>query len=816
MKKSIEKISSDKSTSELETLFSFKRYYINNLDSYHGEYILKEVSKVLEKNAAISTRDTSQTVVGEDMEPAIPQPPEQLYEIIGTVSDTKIKSLDNVARIVPKSECLPQMLTSGTVILDISYNRDELAIAMDYMKLLKDLLEKQTPAVAGGHASDIDDGGGESKKRYLILISTVMTWASTKPLDPDTPDMPFIESDFRKRKPHSNYKMHYDVENEVVAIARKYRSQIGALIVGSGVTYGGREDVLFYWFQKAWECEKVLPILGRGNNVIPLINVIDLAQIIYNLIVDFPKKLYILAVEQNITKQREIVKPLGRIVGSGMFKCIPKEDAFLIPEIDQRIYDLMILNLNMEPTFIVETMALQWTSELTFAENVPALMKQFKKERGLKPFKVVVYGPPIVGKTTLSKLLCEAYGLVYISPETVAQDMLEDLAWRVSHWEVGEVAALAMPTGEEVDPAATDIDDDQGEEEGMQEAARNTLAVLRSGRPLTDEDVMGYLRQRLLCREAQNRGWVLDGFPTTLAQCAALFEKGEEHDSDVEEENEEEQFDEDLDLFSNVLKKLLPDIVVSLEASDDFICEKAMRQPEGDSRLDEETVLKRLSEFRTGDSRDVSPLNFFDELDIHPLVVPVDKHTDYGMKGSYAAVALRMGRPCRYGKLLALIEAAEKQEKAEHETLRAKEAKAMKDLEQKMKEEREEKMEYWSELYALMREEEEAALAAAGEPMRNYLVHHIFPTLTPALLEVAKLRPEDPIDFLAEFLFKMNPSGKMLEPGYNLQAEKLLGKIKILDDALKDLDIKIDPLVPPEAEVGESSSKKNINSMSAF
>lgn len=77
-----------------------------------------------------------------------------------------------------------------------------------------------------------------------------------------------------------------------------------------------------------------------------------------------------------------------------------------------------------------------------------------------------------------------------------------------------------------------------------------------------------------------------------------------------------------------------------------------MRQPEGDSRLDEEAVLKRLSEFRAGDSRDVSPLNFFDELDIHPLVVPVKEHTDYSMKGSYAAVALRMGRPCRYAKLM--------------------------------------------------------------------------------------------------------------------------------------------------------------------
>lgn len=51
-----------------------------------------------------------------------------------------------------------------------------------------------------------------------------------------------------------------------------------ALVVASGVTYGGREDALFYWFQKAWECERLLPLLGRGGNVIPLINVLDLAQ----------------------------------------------------------------------------------------------------------------------------------------------------------------------------------------------------------------------------------------------------------------------------------------------------------------------------------------------------------------------------------------------------------------------------------------------------------------------------------------------------------------------------------------------------------
>ncbi|KOB74470.1 Adenylate kinase 7 [Operophtera brumata] len=420
----------------------------------------------------------------------------------------------------------------------------------------------------------------------------------------------------------------------------------------------------------------------------------------------------------------------------------------------------------MEPTYIVETMGLQWTSELTFAENVPALIKQFKKARGLKPFKVVVYGPPIVGKTTLSKLICEAYGLVYVSPETVAQDILEDLAWRVSHWETGETAGLGMSIGEEEEPIAGDDDEDLGDEEGVQEAARNTIAVLRSGRLITEDDVQGYLRQRLLSREAVNRGWVLDGFPTTMGQCGLLFDRGEEQDSEAGEETQEEPFDEDIDLYSNVLKKMLPDIVVSLDATDDFICEKAMRQPEGDSRQDEEVVLKRLSEFRSGDARDITPLNFFDELDIHPLVVPVKEHLDYGMKQSYAAVTLRMGRPCRYGKLMALIEAAEKKEKYDLETLRTQEAKALKDRSC---------MRYF-----------------ARRKRRRWR------------------RP-------AEYLFKLNPSGKMLEPGYNLQAEKLLGKIKILDDALNDLDIKIDPPIPAEAEIDQAtSSKLQMSSMSAL
>ncbi|GBP44396.1 Adenylate kinase 7 [Eumeta japonica] len=570
----------------------------------------------------------------------------------------------------------------------------------------------------------------------------------------------------------------------------------------------------------------------------------------------------------------------------------------------------MTVDLNMEPTFIAETMGLQWVSELTFAENLPVLMKDFKKERGLKPFRVLVYGPPLVGKTTLSKRICEKYGLIYISYDTIVQDTIDDLAWRVRHWETGELSALPQ-TGEEEE---TEEDGNDGEDETVRETARQTLAWLTSGAPVPDEDIQGrqltaklaerppikngetksansrcnglsnesvriprYLRQRLLKNDALNRGWVIDGYPATLDQCAALFGKGEEPDSEPEEVEPEEEgyFEEDANLYEGVLRKILPTLVVTLEATDEFIIHKAVREPDSpDVRMDEEHFLGRLSRFRAGDTRLITPLNFFDERGIHPLVIPVTEYDDYAMQNAYSEVSLRMGRPCRYGKLKAAIEVAEKSEKKMLDALKRQEENALRELEKKIIQEREDKMEYWSELYGLMREEEEQALAAAAEPLRDYLVKYIFPALTPALLQVAETRPEDPVDYLkgirgtgpgpsvrwgpgtpsssfnlhvkshfnsiqvlfvfpkgsqtlhpksavlrvqrlcvpmgpnptcprAEYLFKKNPTGKMLEPGYNLQAERLLGKIKILDDALLDLDINIDPLAPPEALIGE-------------
>jgi len=58
---------------------------------------------------------------------------------------------------------------------------------------------------------------------------------------------------------------------------------------------------------------------------------------------------------------------------------------------------------------------------------------------------------------------------------------------------------------------------------------------------------------------------------------------------------------------------------------------------------------------------------------------------------------------------------------------------------------------------AELQQKERELLEVRSIPLRNYLMQNVIPTLTEGLIEVCKLKPEDPVDYLAEWLFKNNP-----------------------------------------------------------
>ncbi len=51
-------------------------------------------------------------------------------------------------------------------------------------------------------------------------------------------------------------------------------------------------------------------------------------------------------------------------------------------------------------------------------------------------------------------------------------------------------------------------------------------------------------------------------------------------------------------------------------------------------------------------------------------------------------------------------------------------------------------------------EEEAAWVEAASAPLRAYLLQHVMPALMDGLMEVVQKQPADPVDYLAEWLYR--------------------------------------------------------------
>lgn len=81
----------------------------------------------------------------------------------------------------------------------------------------------------------------------------------------------------------------------------------------------------------------------------------------------------------------------------------------------------------MEPGVIVEDLEIEWQNELNLVENMGNIVNEFRTTRELKPIRVIVHGPPAVGKTRIAKRLVEYYGAHYLSVKTVIDNSIKNL-----------------------------------------------------------------------------------------------------------------------------------------------------------------------------------------------------------------------------------------------------------------------------------------------------------------------------------------------------------------------------------------------------
>lgn len=414
----------------------------------------------------------------------------------------------------------------------------------------------------------------------------------------------------------------------------------------------------------------------------------------------------------------------------------------------------------------------------------------------LKPLKLVIHGPPASGKTQVAQRLCRRYGAHYISVKTMIDETLDELRQNIIT--ARELAPSKPQTDDELGEEE-EVEDEEGENlngdvdvEHYEEQIRDINALMSSSpnNKLPDDYVVRLMRTFLAKPWCQSHGYVLDGFPKTLQQAKELFGQAAEVPKDPGEgqaaapppevpgEGGAMQMGE---LVGNASVNIMPDFVVSLQADDDFLCERIMRLPEKEiqgTHYDEPNMVRRLLEFRNSNTPDNTVLNFFDEADIHPILIDVtEEGGDLECILEYLYQAFGPPIP---GVGLSDEEEAELRKKEEEQKKLKQEAYMIEKTlaEETARREYEDKMEKWAETLEMLQQEEEKIIAAECEPLRHYLMTYVFPTLTKGLSEVATVKPDDPVDFLAEYLFRENPEGKMFDPAYTRTGEELSAKFK--------------------------------------
>lgn len=109
----------------------------------------------------------------------------------------------------------------------------------------------------------------------------------------------FKESDYHLRVPHAKFQ-HLKTLETVAMSSTVTQPMLRVHVLCSGVRYGNGERIFYDHFQKAWiQNPAALPVIGKGENLVPTIHIIDLARLVRRVVIEQPKvHPYIFAIDK--------------------------------------------------------------------------------------------------------------------------------------------------------------------------------------------------------------------------------------------------------------------------------------------------------------------------------------------------------------------------------------------------------------------------------------------------------------------------------------------------------------------------------------
>ncbi|XP_058605350.1 adenylate kinase 7 isoform X2 [Onychostoma macrolepis] len=620
-----------------------RRVFVNDVDKYTSKNIARFLDLCV---VGASLVDPGEADVEEDDDRLHDEQPKlkgATFQIVGTVSSQTEEKCSFIAEEysnLKREDLRRHLMKCDVVIYDITQNADQ--------------IDEAQWAVSALH-EEMDQFSGP---KMFILLSTIMTWAMTKPADKDYPEFPFTEENYRRRKAHPNFHNHIGLEKLVIKLGKTKSSQFSTYVVASGLQYGMGEHLFHLFFKMSWLGEvSQVPIFGDGSNIIPTIHINDLAGVIQNVIDHKPKPQSFVAVDDSKNTMEDIVKAVTFMLGPGKTQNVSKEEIYLIRDLTQTDIDSLLLNLRIEATYLKGNFNIQWVSETGMVENIEQITEEYKQTRGLLPLRICILGPPAVGKSTIAERICKHYKLHHVKLKETITETLENLESCVR---------------------IEDEENDQSEAHEFLDTLKENMNQ-NEGR-LDDQYVIRIMRDKLRTKPCMNQGFVLDGFPKTYEQAKELF-TGDEEPEGLQSKHE---------------KKIIPEITSNDDSEYLLVIEK---------------------------------------------------------------VCKKVGKPKNYGIILEEVEEEERRQAEQQLKERAAQRAEAVRREEEEAQKRDHRWGEWNQQLEEVRRQEHDLLESQSELLRNYLMKDVMPTLTQGLIECCRIRPGDPIDFLAEYLLKNNPEG---------------------------------------------------------
>jgi adenylate kinase len=727
------------------------RVFISNVDQYIGKNLCADLRVIY---------DTQSLIFGTVTNPNAPVP-------------ASVKRV--VAREDPR-QLLKTLLTCSLIVFDLATaDLEELNLLLKVMKITK-----------------------IPHKIVIVVISSAMVWARTltasEQLDPDAVppgeeeeggEMPEVMptvltgEDYQKRIPAKEYTRWKTAET--LALSLNAKENLTAYIVCSGMLYGCGESSLLdsmkaSWLQlhtatvisavkaakRGWPDHDKARLQGGGNYV-PTVHVRDLARLVSTLSLGEAQEQYLLCVDTSKAQQRDLAQTIVDKVGESFPLPVVEAGDYSSPLADAETQSpdyphyMGELDLRMEPCSLMADPGFAWyakdglyNKEATDASaaNLEVVAAEFCRWQNLRPVKILLAGPPIAGKTTTAAGLAEYYGTLHIK----MADVIDEGRKRVQ----SQVAASAE-SGEEVDEETRQIFEvffPTADEDG------NTPPPTR----LTDQLEAALVRPWLRKNICKYKGYVLDGYPRNYQSMTELLmqpKKGAEGEADPDAEPELE-----------LAEDICPEFVVVVDPPDEtlhgriYALDQAKVDAERDEQLGDQLYTEagfeaRLAAYKASNKTPgVPPLaQFFQERDLKVMELTGTTYAENDTEEqTFDAIRLfveQEGRPWNYmvserelaGESFARVEASQRQME---EQARA-EADKVRVAERKVREERRREEEERTEQLVAA---EQDLLEGAALPLQRYLQSNVVPILTAGLLETCSFMPEDPVEYMAEYLFE--------------------------------------------------------------